>query len=80
MLRLAREVMEAGRAAPAIYNAADEIAVAAFLEERIPFLGIPRLVEQTLQTVPICDPASLDEVVALDAETRRVATQFLNTR
>lgn len=80
MLRLAREVMEAGRAAPAIYNAANEIAVAAFLEERIPFLGIPRLVEQTLQTVPICDPASLDEVLALDAETRRVATQFLNTR
>src|SRR5690606_30293815 len=51
MLRLAKETMVAGGVAPALYNAANEVAVAAFLEGRIPFLAISRVVEQTLQTI-----------------------------
>jgi 1-deoxy-D-xylulose-5-phosphate reductoisomerase len=73
MLRLAREVMAAGGVAPAVYNAANEIAVAAFFAERIPFLAIPNVVEQTLAALPNHEPAGLAEVLAIDAEARRVA-------
>jgi 1-deoxy-D-xylulose-5-phosphate reductoisomerase len=74
MLRLARETMVAGGVAPAVFNAANEVAVAAFLEGRIPFLAIPRLVEHTLGTIRNFEPTDLPSVVACDAETRRVAT------
>ncbi len=73
MLRLAHEVMTAGGVAPAVYNAANEVAVAAFLGNRIPFLAIPAVVEQTLAAVPNREPAGLAEVLAVDAEARRVA-------
>lgn len=73
MLRLARAAMTAGGTAPAVFNAANEIAVAAFLESRIPFLAIPRVVEQTLQLVSHADPADLAAVLSVDAEARRVA-------
>lgn len=73
MLRLAREVMHAGGVAPAIYNAANEIAVAAFLDGQVPFLAIPQVVEQTLQTLENFEPADLAAVLAVDAEARRVA-------
>jgi len=79
MLRLAREVMDAGGAAPAIYNAANEIAVAAFLEERLPFLGIPQIVDRTLQKFRPREPASLDEVLVIDTEARHTARQLLTT-
>lgn len=75
MLRLARETMIAGGVAPAIYNAANEIAVAAFLAGQIPFLAISRVVEQSLRTIPNFDPPDLDSVLALDAEARRVAAE-----
>jgi 1-deoxy-D-xylulose-5-phosphate reductoisomerase len=73
MLRLARQTMVAGGVAPAILNAANELAVAAFLEGRIPFLAIPRVVEQTLSTMTNFEPADLAGVLALDTEARRVA-------
>jgi 1-deoxy-D-xylulose-5-phosphate reductoisomerase len=73
MLRLAHEVMTAGGTAPAIYNAANEVAVAAFLAGRLPFLGIPRVVEATLGQLGAPTAASLAEVLAVDAEARRVA-------
>lgn len=79
MLRLAGAVMRAGGCAPAIYNAANEISVAAFLAGRIPFLAIPSVVDTTLQTIPNADPASLAEVLALDAEARRIATAALSS-
>jgi 1-deoxy-D-xylulose-5-phosphate reductoisomerase len=75
MLRLARETMIAGGVAPAIYNAANEVAVAAFLAGQIPFLAISRVVEQSLRTIPNFDPPDLDSVLALDAEARRVAAE-----
>ena len=51
-LRLAREAMKKGGAHPAALNAADEVAVAAFLESRLPFMGIPEVVERVLERIP----------------------------
>ena len=77
MLRLARETMQAGGVAPAIYNAANEVAVAAFLAGRLPFLGIPRVVERTLAALPSSPVSELSAVLAVDAESRRVAGEQL---
>ena len=77
-LRLAREAMTAGGSAPAVYNAANEVAVAAFLAEKVPFLAIPRIVEQTLSSMATVEPKSLAEVIALDQEARVRAAQFIS--
>ncbi len=77
MLRLALQCMRQGGVAPAIYNAANEIAVAAFLAGRLPFLGIPQLVDATLQQSRQHSPDSLDEVLAVDGEARRTANALL---
>jgi 1-deoxy-D-xylulose-5-phosphate reductoisomerase len=77
MLRIAREVMHAGGTAPAIYNAANEVAVAAFLDARLPFVGIPRVVAQTLEKLPAREPADLATVLAVDSEARRIAEEQL---
>jgi 1-deoxy-D-xylulose-5-phosphate reductoisomerase len=77
MLRLARETMRAGGVAPAIYNAANEVAVAAFLDGRISFLAIPRVVEQTLGSLKNFEPADLSAVLALDTDARRAAMRHL---
>lgn len=79
MLGLAYAAMRRGGAAPAIYNAANEIAVAAFLAESLPFLAIPTLVEQTLTQLDPSDPTDLAAVIALDAEARRIARSLLPT-
>jgi 1-deoxy-D-xylulose-5-phosphate reductoisomerase len=78
MLRLARQTMAAGGVAPAVYNAANEVAVAAFLNGNIPFLAIPRVVEQTLSAITNFEPADLPAVLALDAQARRVAADSLH--
>jgi 1-deoxy-D-xylulose-5-phosphate reductoisomerase len=77
MLRLAREVMVAGGSGPAVYNAANEVAVAAFLNGNIPFLAIPRVVEHTLTSIPNFEPADLPAVLALDAHARHAAAAHL---
>ena len=77
-LRLAREAMAAGGTAPAVFNAANEVAVAAFLNKQVPFLAIPRIIEHTLSTVKRIDPTTLDQVMAVDAEARRVAQTSTN--
>ena len=75
-LSLARAAGEAGGTAPCVLNAANEVAVAAFLDERLPFLGIPDVVERTLAQID-CPPASsLDELIEMDAEARRVASNL----
>jgi 1-deoxy-D-xylulose-5-phosphate reductoisomerase len=79
MLRLARQTMAAGGVAPAIFNAANELAVAAFLERQIPFLAIPRVVEHSLATIRNFEPDDLPAVVAIDADTRRIAAAYLKT-
>jgi len=76
-LRLAYEVLHAGGTAPAILNAANEIAVAAFLERRLSFLGIPRLIEATLEALPAGLEGSLADVLAADAEARRIAARLI---
>jgi 1-deoxy-D-xylulose-5-phosphate reductoisomerase len=72
-LRLAREVLKAGGARPAILNAANEVAVAAFLAGRIGFLEIAAIVEHTLDRYDPPAPETLDAVIAVDATARRVA-------
>ena len=79
-LQLAYDVLHAGGTAPAILNAANEIAVAAFLEGALPFLGIPRLNEAVLQAVPVGEADSLEEVCAADAAARALATSMIEER
>ncbi len=79
MLGIARATMKAGGVAPAIYNAANEVAVGAFLRNEIPFLAIPRVVEQTLGSIRNFEPTNLAAVLALDASARRSATSHLAT-
>ncbi len=74
-LRLARAALEAGGAAPAILNAANEIAVAAFLARRIGFLEIAAIVEDVLHRYDPAPPESLDAVIAIDAETRAITAE-----
>jgi 1-deoxy-D-xylulose-5-phosphate reductoisomerase len=76
-LRLARQTMAAGGVAPAVFNAANEIAVAAFLAGRLPFLAIPRVIDHTLQLIENFEPENLAAVLSADAETRRAATAAL---
>jgi 1-deoxy-D-xylulose-5-phosphate reductoisomerase len=73
MIRLAREAMVAGGVAPAAFNAANEVAVEAFLRGRIPFLAIPRIVGQALDRIANFEPAELGAVLAVDHETRRAS-------
>ncbi len=73
LLRLARETMAAAGVAPAIFNAANEVAVAAFLASEIPFLAIPRVVEHVLAAIPNFEPADLPSVLVADTESRRLA-------
>jgi 1-deoxy-D-xylulose-5-phosphate reductoisomerase len=76
-LRLARESVAAGGTAMAVCNAANEVAVAAFLRGDIRFTGIPRVIEHTLERVAVVEPESLDVVESADAEARRVAGEYL---
>ncbi len=74
-LRLAREAMKKGGAWPCALNAADEVAVAAFLERQISFLGIAEVVEAVLSRTPRVRIEKMDDVLAADAEARRVAKE-----
>jgi 1-deoxy-D-xylulose-5-phosphate reductoisomerase len=74
-LRLAFEAIEAGGTAPAVLNAANEVAVAAFLEGRIHFPSIAEVVEESLQRLPVTQNGSLESLLQVDAEARRVAEQ-----
>jgi 1-deoxy-D-xylulose-5-phosphate reductoisomerase len=72
-IRLAREALKTGGAAPTILNAANEEAVHGFLDGRIGFLDIPRTVEATLEKIPAEPLTTLDDVYRVDAEARAVA-------
>jgi 1-deoxy-D-xylulose-5-phosphate reductoisomerase len=69
-LRLALEAGRAGGTAPCVLNAADEVAVAAFLEERIPFTAIPAVIERVLEEMPARPVSHFDDLFAADAEAR----------
>lgn len=69
-LRLALEAGRAGGTAPTVLNAADEVAVAAFLAERIPFTAIPAVIERVLEEMPVQAVSHFDDLFAADAEAR----------
>jgi 1-deoxy-D-xylulose-5-phosphate reductoisomerase len=77
-LRLAYEAVEAGGAKTVALNAADEVAVAAFLEGKIPFLGIPDTIQAVLNETPAHKPESILEVLSMDSEARELARRFVN--
>jgi len=76
-LRLAYRAAGEGGTAPVVLNAANEVAVAAFLERRIGFTDIGRVVEQTMDRLPAepVDLGGLEHVLGVDAEARRLAEQ-----
>ena len=76
-LRLAREAGEAGGTAPCVLNAADEVAVEAFLAGRIPFTGIAEVVEATLEQMPATPARHFDDLFAADAQAREVAAGLI---
>jgi 1-deoxy-D-xylulose-5-phosphate reductoisomerase len=77
-LRLAYEAAESGPAACIALNAADEIAIAAFLEGAIPFLGIPRTIERVLGETPTHAPASIRDVLTADEAARVCARKIVS--
>ena len=79
-LRLARASAEAGGTAPAMLNAANEVAVAAFLDRRIRFPEIASIIDQVLNTEPVVAVESLETVLAADRQARQLATQWLSRR
>jgi 1-deoxy-D-xylulose-5-phosphate reductoisomerase len=77
-LRLAREAGQAGGTAPCVLNAADEVAVEAFLAGRIAFMSIPEVIEGTLEALPATAPAHFDDLFAADAEAREEAGRLVD--
>jgi 1-deoxy-D-xylulose-5-phosphate reductoisomerase len=77
-LRLAREAGEAGGTAPCILNAADEVAVEAFLAGRIGFTTIAEVVERTLEALPAAEPGHFEDLYAADAEARDRAQALID--
>jgi len=75
MPRKTLEAMKKGGAWPCALNAADEIAVAAFLERRLTFLGIPEVIERVLGRTARTRFEKMDDVLAADAEARRMARE-----
>jgi len=76
-LRLARQALEAGGAAPTILNAANEVAVRHFLDKNIGFLDIVRIVGETLSAAPGGPLRNLDDVAEADTEARRIAEELI---
>jgi 1-deoxy-D-xylulose-5-phosphate reductoisomerase len=80
-LALARRALAAGKGAPTVLNAANEIAVREFIDRRLGFAGIPALVEATLEAAEregaMAEPQSVEEAVAIDDNARRIAAQCL---
>lgn len=78
-LRLARRAAEEGRSAPAVLNAANEVAVDAFLNSEIAFTTIPVIVEKTMNALQTIDLGDIDAVLQIDNEARAVAAAAINS-
>ena len=76
-LRLAYEVLRAGGTTPAVFNAANEVAVAAFLAGRTSFPSITRIIERTLESVPSPAAETLEAVTAVDQAARECAERLV---
>jgi 1-deoxy-D-xylulose-5-phosphate reductoisomerase len=79
-LRLAKEALKKGGALPCALNAADEVAVGAFLAGRLAFLGIPEVIERVLERTPRMRLEKIDDVLTADAEARRMAREEVDRR
>jgi 1-deoxy-D-xylulose-5-phosphate reductoisomerase len=79
-LRLAREAAEAGGTAPCVLNAANEVAVHAFLGGRLPFLGIAEVIERALEQLGSARVHSFDSLYAADTEARALASELVAER
>ncbi|EDY82604.1 1-deoxy-D-xylulose 5-phosphate reductoisomerase [Verrucomicrobiia bacterium DG1235] len=78
-LRLARQAMEACGIATGVFNAANEVAVEAFVSGKIRFVEIASIIEKTLDSIHNVEPSSLEEVLHYDQVARRHATDFVST-
>jgi 1-deoxy-D-xylulose-5-phosphate reductoisomerase len=79
-LRLAREAAEAGGTATCVLNAANEVAVHAFLNDRLDFMGIPAVIETALEQLPARRVHSFDTLYQADADARRLAAETIEVR
>ena len=70
-LNIAYQASRAGGDRPCVMNAANEVAVAQFLQDKIGFMDIPRIIEQQLEEVPYSHPGSIEEYLEIDQEVRR---------
>lgn len=77
-LRLAREAAESGGNAPAILNAANEVAVQSFLDQHIHFTEIPRVIEQVIDVIDIGAADDIDSIMASDNQARTLAQEIIN--
>lgn len=75
-LKLAYQALETGGSAPAVLNAANEVAVRMFLEERLSFSALPSVIEEALETHTVVQNPGLEEIVRIDSETRTRARQY----
>jgi 1-deoxy-D-xylulose-5-phosphate reductoisomerase len=80
LLGLAYEAQSNGGSATCVLNAADEVAVEAFLQGRISFPAIARVVEETLQRMPDREPSSIDDILLIDSAARRMAIDVIETQ
>ena len=75
-LKIAFDAIKKGGNSPAIVNAANEVAVNAFIKERIKFIDIPLFIEQALTNIPFIENPKLEEIIFTDIETRN----YLNSK
>ena len=75
--KLALQALEQGGIGPTVFNAANEVAVDAFLGGRLPYLGIQDVIERTLNEMEITEPENLDAVIDVDRRAREVAEESL---
>jgi 1-deoxy-D-xylulose-5-phosphate reductoisomerase len=78
-LRLAREALKKKGAYPCVFNAADEVAVEAFLDRRLPFAGIAEVIERVMARTPRIKMSAISDVLAADSEARRIACEEVLT-
>ncbi len=77
LLRMAYSALEAGPAATCALNAADEIAVEAFLDGKIGFGAIPEMVEETLEKTSARRPATIDDILEIDSDSRALCRELV---
>lgn len=77
-LALAYRALEEGGSMPCVLNAANEVCVAAFLNDKVGFLQMSDIIEKTMQTIPFQKQPSLDDYIAIDAESRLVAKRLVD--